>query len=68
MPTTKKPPTPPLTVRDYFAAAALQGLLAMQGASAFKGSPSAYLEHGRVDLLAQEAYLLADAMLKARQA
>jgi hypothetical protein len=48
--------SPGMTLRDYFAAKAMQGLLANEGA------PQVYREAGRM------AYELADAMLKAREA
>lgn len=47
-----------LTVRDYFAARAMQGLIAAAG---FEGKVD-YDE----DTLAESAYLMADAMIKAR--
>jgi len=43
-----------MSLRDYFAAAALQGIVAYNG-------------FGGVDMSASEAYRLADAMLKERQ-
>ncbi len=46
-----------MTLRDYFAAKALQGLLAMDGSSEFRASD-----------LAAAAYRSADAMLEARNA
>jgi len=47
--------TPGMTLRDYFAAAALQGLLAS-------------CPWEQVDEVPQKAYDIADAMLKAREA
>jgi hypothetical protein len=46
-----------MTLRDYFAAKALQGFLAMNGSSEFRASE-----------LAVAAYRSADAMLEARSA
>jgi hypothetical protein len=46
-----------MTLRDYFAAKALQGFLAMDGSSEFRASD-----------LAAAAYRSADAMLEARNA
>ena len=58
-------PTPPgiqhndgITMRDYFAAAALQPLV----------TSAIELDHVKWDATAQHAYLIADAMLKAREA
>lgn len=48
-----------MTLRDYFAAKALQGLLAQSGGSAFRSDR---------DDGAKYAYEMADAMLKAREA
>ena len=48
-----------MTLRDYLAAKAMQGLLSQSGGSAF-GSD--------VDVGARWAYQMADAMLKAREA
>lgn len=59
-----------LDLRDMFAAYALQGLLAMQASPnlGFNGTVGqAYFEHGRCDLMATDAYALADAMLAARK-
>ena len=47
-----------LTLRDYFAAKAMQGLIAQSAGTAL-GS--------RVEIAAEYAYAAADAMLKARQ-
>lgn len=56
----KKPENPPageaMTMRDYFAAKAMQGMLAENGGGAMNN-----------DDLADWAYVLADAMLKARE-
>lgn len=49
-----------MSLRDYFAAKALGGLLANAN------QDFAPLVDGKVPMLAKEAYLLADAMLKAR--
>jgi hypothetical protein len=66
-----------MTLRDYFAAKAMQGLMAMERAGEFideKGRPMGY-EPGdwgtlfvHTEFLAQEAYMIADAMLKERAA
>jgi hypothetical protein len=48
-----------MTLRDYFAAKAMQGLLAQSQGTAI-GS--------RVEIAAEYAYAMADAMLKAREA
>ncbi|SAL20516.1 hypothetical protein AWB70_01047 [Caballeronia cordobensis] len=50
-----------MTLRDYLAAAALPAVIA--AAAAQRASPSAVPYH---DMLAQSAYLFADAMIKAR--
>lgn len=55
-----------MTLRDYFAAKALQGLLAMEANAAFGTSCDPYRSHGRCDLMAADAYGLADAMLSER--
>ena len=47
-----------MTLRDYFAAAAIQGLLAQSCGTAYISSPEAGAEY---------AFRTADAMLKARQ-
>ena len=47
-----------MTLRDYFAAAALQALV----------TSAIELDHVKWDAAAQHAYLCADAMLKAREA
>lgn len=47
-----------MTLRDYFAAAALQPLV----------TSAIELDHSKWDAAAQHAYLIADAMLKAREA
>jgi hypothetical protein len=46
-----------MTLRDYFAAKAMQGSIAMDGL------PSHHVK----DFLAEQAYLMADAMLKSRK-
>ncbi len=66
-----------MTLRDYFAAKAMQGLMAMNKAEEFvdeNGDEMTY-EEGSVgtlfvhtDFLAKEAYMIADMMLKAREA
>ena len=66
-----------LSLRDYFAAKAMQGLLAMERASEFvdeygcevgdePGSVGTLFAH--TQFLADEAYMIADMMLKAREA
>ena len=61
-----------MTLRDYFAAKAMQGLMAMERASEFVDDEG-YESEDRgtlfvhTDFLAKEAYMIADAMLKARQ-
>ena len=68
---------PGMTLRDYFAAKAMQGLLAMERASEFvdeygcevgdePGSVGTLFAH--TQFLADEAYMIADMMLKAREA
>ena len=66
-----------MTLRDYFAAKAMLGLMAMNKAEEFvdeNGDEMTY-EEGSVgtlfvhtDFLAKEAYMIADMMLKARDA
>jgi hypothetical protein len=66
-----------MTLRDYFAAKAMQGLMAMNRAEEFvdeNGDEMTY-EDGSVgnlfvhtDFLVKEAYMIADMMLKARGA
>jgi hypothetical protein len=66
-----------MTLRDYFAAKAMQGLMAMNRAEEFvdeNGDEITY-EDGSVgtlfvhtDFLVKEAYMIADMMLKAREA
>ena len=48
-----------MTLRDYFAAKAMQGLVERRG--------GAELGSREKDAVAEEAYILADAMLKARE-
>lgn len=48
---------PQISLRDYFAAAALQPLV----------TSAIELDHSKWDAAAQHAYLIADAMLKARE-
>lgn len=55
---------PGATLRDYFAAAAVTGLLAGEGNG---GVYSDYKGRTRYENIAQEAALIADAMLEARQ-
>jgi hypothetical protein len=54
-----KPPgdAPGMTLRDYFAAKAMQGMLAYPTRST-----------NAIDVLASDAYIVADEMIKARQA
>ena len=54
-----------LSLRDYFAAKALSGLLSMHGASVDGERLSVFKHSGAV---AENAYVLADAMLAARSA
>jgi hypothetical protein len=66
-----------MTLRDYFAAKAMLGIMAMNKAEEFvdeNGDEMIY-EEGEVgtlfvhtDFLAKEAYMIADMMLKAREA
>ena len=49
---------PGMTLRDYFAAKAMQGEMANRRES--------YLTAGAGEKIAQQSYLMADAMLKAR--
>ena len=66
-----------MTLRDYFAAKAMVGLMAMERAQQYiteDGIEMDYEEEGDIgtlfvhtDLMAQEAYMIADMMLKARQ-
>lgn len=61
-----------MSLRDYFAAKALMGLLAepisevVQSTAAYMAAPLADDQPG--DLMARAAYRLADAMIKAREA
>ncbi len=56
-----------MTLRDYFAAAALQGLCANPGAAYQANSVNGWgIVNCTVNSVANEAYELADAMLKAR--
>ena len=52
-----------MTLRDYFAAKAMQGIFSMIATGAH-GTTASDIEGG----IAREAYMLADAMLKAREA
>lgn len=56
-----------MSLRDYFAAKAMQGLLAMEANPQFGTVTEPYSAHGRDDLMAKCAYNLADAMLAARE-
>ena len=58
-PATKEPAYFGMTLRDYFAAKALQGILA-------GGDEGGFLEHEAIDALARQVYGMADAMLRAR--
>ncbi len=53
-----------VATRDMFAAAALQGLLAAPWHDSFQFAPAA---HAELNLVAENAYALADAMMKARK-
>lgn len=62
-----------MTLRDYFAAKALVGLMSTERANeyvdedgVFSGEDGTLFVHTK--FLAEEAYMMADAMLKARQA
>lgn len=62
-----------MTLRDYFAAKAMVGLMSMERASEYvdeEGLPN-YEEEGTLfahtKFLAEEAYMIADMMMKARQ-
>ena len=62
-----------MTLRDYFAAKAMIGLMSMERAAGYvneEGLPN-YDEEGTLfahtHFLAEEAYMIADMMLKARQ-
>ena len=70
-------PNQGMTLRDYFAAKAMQGLMAMNRAEEFvdengdemtdeDGSVGTLFVH--TDFLVKEAYMIADMMLKAREA
>lgn len=52
-----------ISIRDYFAAKAMQGWLA-----SYSESDSHPVEAGKEDYVAMQAYKLADAMLRAREA
>ena len=66
-----------ITLRDYFAAKAMVGLMAMERAQQYiteDGIEMDYEKEGDIgtlfvhtDLMAQEAYMISDMMLKARQ-
>jgi len=66
-----------MTLRDYFAAKAMQGLMRMERAEQFvdEGGFEMGYEEGETgtlfvhtNFLAEEAYMIADMMLKAREA
>ena len=66
-----------MTLRDYFAAKAMQGLMGMERAEQFvdEGGLEMCDEEGETgtlfvhtNFLAKEAYMIADMMLKAREA
>ena len=68
------PVTAGMTLRDYFAAKAMVGLMSMRRAEEYvdeQGLPDYEEETGTLfvhtEFLAQEAYLIADMMLKARE-
>jgi hypothetical protein len=68
-----EPVTAGMTLRDYFAAKAMVGLMSMQRAEEYvddEGLPN-YDETGTLfvhtEFLAEEAYMIADMMLKARK-
>ena len=56
-----------MTVRDCFALGAIQGLLSCEN-SIYLSKDEAVLGKTYQDKVAEEGYLIADAMLKARQA
>lgn len=62
-----------MTLRDYFAAKAMQGLLAMESAAEYVDEETGLIDDdiggtlfAHTKFLAREAYLIADNMLKAR--
>lgn len=62
-----------MTLRDYFAAKAMQGLLAMESAGEYVDEETGLIDDdiggtlfAHTKFLAREAYLIADNMLKAR--
>jgi len=57
-----------MSLRDYFAAKAMQALLAKQGPYGEDFEPAYRDDVQHIDELAQYAYSQADAMLKAREA
>jgi hypothetical protein len=69
-------PNQGMTLRDYFAAKAMLGLMGMERAEEYvdeNGDEMNYEEEGsagtlfvHTDFLAQDAYMIADMMLKAR--
>lgn len=60
---------PGMTLRDYFAAKALQGLCANPGGPFQVNDMSGWaIVNCELDDIAKESYKLADAMLKAREA
>lgn len=60
---------PGMTLRDYFAAKALQGLCANPGGPFQHNDMSGWaIVNCELDDIANESYKLADAMLKAREA
>ena len=72
----QKPLTAGMTLRDYFAAKAMQGLMGMERAEQFvdEGGLEMCDEEGETgtlfvhtNFLAKEAYMIADMMLKARE-
>jgi hypothetical protein len=69
----KNPPAFPdwtkdgMTLRDYFAAKAMQAILP-QYEDVFNDDTQAEGEPSFPELLAKDAYIMADAMLKAREA
>ena len=61
---TNQSTTPPdMTLRDYFAAQALTGLIAAQAGAYSKNPLNSSVQH----VLAQAAYNIADTMMKARE-
>lgn len=65
---TSYQPTGGMTLRDFFAAKALQGLLAAEAHPQATGYPSPETDPSPAFVFAKHAYELADALLEARVA